>query len=596
MSTKNTKLFIALDVFLFLILILVIVRGCANAPATKSDAICKEGEQREGLCPAGTSGRLLQACHGGKFEETFKDCKPSDCPQTVFDRDLQPLITQKCLSCHPGFNTFDVAKTKIDEMIRRVFLTDEAQRMPKGAAPLSADEQNTFKDWKADGLLPACANSTANNNPHLTLDYVEAAIEADLEQLNSADQPQARYLITSHKSDEGADLSVLTSFGRAVQKSVNSMSFARNIVLAKPVDQYGTVYRFLLRDVKLAAADWTLVENADPVNFESFTNQGLLIKQLTKTRKPWMEVDTFAFTSNQPDTYYAIRKLPATAQALFTQEGVDFNGELDNTTALQVGFNNSPIALNKNRLIARFDALNGEMYITFDVDQNKISADRNLFNFPLLRSPSGKSNYTFDASEIIGSLPNSLHFYYLAASKKVLNTTVPDARQNAAPLTVVADNISPFSPEIKTAISCYRCHNGGYIHEKDEVRQHVDENAAQFILADVDFVDILYRDPEPNFTADNNAYAEALAKMGLLPSDADPVNLVSDNLRRNFTADSVAALLLITKQEFLDGLNRSAEGRQQVGQLLTGGEITFQQLQASLPVLFRDLRIGLNPL
>ncbi len=84
--------------------------------------------------------------------------------------------------------------------------------------------------------------------------------------------------------------------------------------------------------------------------------------------------------------------------------------------------------------------------------------------------------------------------------------------------------------------------------------------------------------------------------MGIAAADPDPINLAADNLRRNMNADQVAALLLITKQELLDGLNRSAEGRQQVGALLINGEVTSQQLIAALPVLLRDLRLFQNPL
>jgi hypothetical protein len=475
-------------------------------------------------------------------------------------------------------------------MIRRVGLPDsDGQRMPKAPNPaLSEDEKALFSEWKADGFLPTCEDGAKNNNPHLDSNYVEDALDQDLEGLSSADQKDARYLIISHKSDEGADLKVLKQFVAGIQKATNSLSFAREISLAQPVDQYKTIYRLSLRDLKLSAADWKLIEDHELVNLESFTNKGLLLKQLTGARKPWLHIDSFAFSANQPDVYYQLRKLPKTENELFAQLGVNFNQELQDLTALHVGFANSPIALNKNRLITRFDADDGELFITFDVDANQNSADRNLFQFPLLKSASGKANFRFDASEFIFSLANGLHGYFLANAQ--------GQRVNAAPLTVVADNISPFSPEIKAGISCYRCHSGGYIKAKDEVKAHVDENAALFDLADVDFVDELYRDPTADFNRDNAIYAAALSKMGIDISEPDPVNLTADNLRRNMNAQAVAALLLLTKEEFLEGLNRSAEGRQQVGSLLTGGEITFQQLVATLPILIRDLRLGQNPL
>lgn len=587
-------IFIAAEIILavLFILSLIYVRGCVNAASKKvalTQGCSKEGEVIQNSCPDGQNGRIFEICKNGKYEETYNDCKASACSIVAFDQ-LSPLITQKCVSCHTGFDTYDVAKVKIDEMIRRINLDPaNSQRMPKQPNdPLSKDEKALFQGWKDGGLTKNCPDSAQNANPHLDLNYVENSIETDLEALSSSDQVQARYLITSHKSDEGANTDVLGQFTNAVQKSINSLSFSRDIVAAKPIDTYHTVFRFLLRDLKLSEADWLLIEAADPVNFESFTNQGQLIKQLTKTRKPWFEVDSFAFTSNQASTYYAIRKLPSNLLNLYKQLGVNFDKELTDLTALFVGFANSPIALNKNRLLVRVDSNDGELYQTFDTDNTQISNDRNLFSFPLLKSASGNANFKFDASELIFSLPNGLHGYFLSDAK--------GNRLNAAALTIVADNISPFSPEIRTSLSCTRCHNGGYIHAKDEVKAHVDENAAFFSLDDVDFVDQLYRNPEPSFNGDNDSYAQSLSRMGIAVGDPDPINVAADNLRRNVNAEQVAALLLLTKQEFLDGLNRSAQGRQQIGSLLTGGEITFQQLQATLPILFKDLRIGVNPL
>lgn len=530
-------------------------------------------------------------CKGGKWVVSFdKECKEGDCSEIVFDRDIAPIISEKCSSCHTGFDTFSIAQAKADQYITRTSLADnDPQRMPKSpSAPLDQVDKDKLKEWKTGGLLETCQDSDVNNNPHIDLDDVESSILQDLDSQPSASQLESRYLIISNKSNEKALPSVLSQFSHGVSKASNSISFARDIVLPVSVDEFSTVFRIFLKDLKLAAADWALIEAGDPLNFESFTNKGALIKQLTGARKPWLIIDSFAFTSNQAPTYYALRKLPAKEQELFVQLGVDVNQELADFTALFLGFANSPISLNKNRLLTRFDSNDGAIFITFDTDNRLVSEDRNLFSHPLLKSASGKANFVSDASELIFSLPNQLHGYYLSNAK--------GDRQNAAPLTVVSDNVSPFSPEIKSSLSCLRCHNAGYIPAKDEIRAHVIENAVTFSLDDVEFVELFYREPESVFKSDNAKYAIALSQMGISASDVDPINLVADNLRRNQDAKSVAALLLLTEDEFLEGLSRSAEGREQVGSLLTGGTITFQQLIASLPILIRDLRLFQNPL
>lgn len=564
------------------------IRSCAldKKNGAKIIPVCSvENEVLEVPCPQGETGRILQVCKGGRYEESFRDCKASACSGVTFNQTLKPIIDQNCVSCHAGFNQIETAKAKIEEFIRRVNLAvDDPARMPKAPnQPLDDEEKAKFQGWKDNNFLASCEQDQVNNNPHIDLDYIELAIDQDLSKLTTAQQADSRYLITAHKSNEKANPEVLRQFKNGINKSINSLSTVRNLQSAVAIDQYQVVYRLSLRDLGLKAADWKLIEDNEVINLVSVTNRGLLLRQLTKTRKPWLHVDSFAFTSNEAAIYYQVRKLPAKAQDLFNQTGVEFNQDIDDFEALFVGFETSPISLNKNRLLGRWESNDGSMWVTFDVAQNQ-GGNSNLFQFPLLRAVNAKNNYQFNAAEFIFSLPNGLHGYFLSDNQ--------GNRQNAAPLNIVADNISPFSPEIKASLSCYRCHSAGFIPAKDQIKAHVVANATQFDLGDVERVELLYREPEPIFLQDNGQYAEALSKIGVLAAEPDPISLVADNLRRNQNAKAVAALLLLTEQEFLDGLARSADGRAQVGQLLTGGSITFEQLKQSLPVIIRDLRIG----
>jgi len=569
------------------------LRGCYGGGNDNKKQCSSNGEVRKGVCPEGESGRLLEICKDDYWQTSSNECKKGvgDCSEIVFDRDVYPIINKNCVSCHTGYDGYETAKNKIDVFIARTALGDrDIGRMPKPPnEPLAQGDKDKFSKWEADGLLESCQNNNVNTNPHLNLDYTEDSAFKDISTINSSQQADIRWIILSHKSNEGADLDVLQQFKHSINKSVNSLSFVRGIINPVPIDQYETVFRINLRDYKLSAADWKRIEDSDPLDFESNTNIGVLLKTLTKTRKPILHIDSFSFSSNQAEVYYAVRKLPATAKELFVQTGVDFNGDINNFEALFVGFNNSAISLNKNRLLTRFNSNDGNTWISFDVD-NVAAANKNLFEFPLLNNvlnSSGTRFYNPQASEFIGSIPNSLHYYYLSDNK--------GNRQNAAPQNIVQDNISPFGSEIAIG-SCTRCHNSGYLPAKDEIRAHVVENAAQFPLQDVDIVEQLYRDPAEALSKDNSDYAIALSKLGILANEPDPISVTSDNLRRNQNAKSIAAYFSLTEEEFIEGLKRSAEGRAQVGQLLTGGEITSAQFIASLPVLKRDLRFGVEPL
>ncbi len=594
MPTKYKNLiFIISEIILIVLFALsvVYVRGCVKASGKKSSGkeCSSEGEVKQLSCPGGASGRIFQICKSGKYEESFNDCQQSGCSQVVFDRDVSPILSSSCKSCHPGFDTLEIATQRIDHFIARTSLDDgNVSRMPKAPnEPLSQAEKDIFSGWKDDGLLPSCPDETSI--PHIDLNYLEEAMLSDINSLNEGTQAETRWLVMSHKSNEGAKLAELKAFIAAINKGINSISTGRSIVLSKPIDDNKTIYRFNLNDIKLTVAAWNLIEANDPINFESNTNIGALLKGLTNSKKPWMTIDAFLLSANKAQVYYNILKIPAYRDDLLAKEGVNFDAQLDNFQALFVGFANSPISLNKNRLLTRFDSNNGAFWLTFDTN-NIAAADKNLFEFPLLKSASGKADFNSDASEAIFGLANGLHAYALFNKA--------GQRQDAAPLVVVAHNVNPpANPEIKASVSCYRCHHAGFIVKGDEVANAVNETAAQRDLDDVDLVNALYRDPKEAFEKDNLSYVQALAQIGVSPEDPDPVSVAVDNLtERTLDANAVSSLLFLTKEEFIDGLSRSAEGRAQVGSLLTGGSITFSQLVASLPVIYRDLRIGANPI
>lgn len=574
-------------VVLCLIISLIAIRGCGVSPGDDDDSSgCKENQVRWLDCPSGQAGRRSEICEGGSWKPAFTDCKAASCSETVFDRDIKPVISANCVSCHSGFDSYDTAKGKIDAFITRT-ANDEMPKPPN--TPLSPEDKAKLTKWKADGLLPSCPDQASN--PPLDYDYIESAIETDLnEQTSSSLNEEAIYIVSTHKSDEGASNRELEAFKRGLDKNVNQLSSARQIILGTPIDQYKTIYRYYLKDLKLNADDWRLIEDNDPIDLESFTNRGILIKQLTKKRKAWLLADGFVTSSNQAAVYYQLRRLPSTARELFTQLGVEFDQDLIDFEALFVGVvTTSPISLGKNRLLSRHDSNDGYLWITFDVALGNAN-NTNLLQFPLLKSASGQANFLPNASEFIFTLQNGLDGYFLSDAT--------GKRQNFAPTNIVAHNIKPpQNPEIRIASSCSRCHNAGIIDARDEVLSHVVANASNFDLRDVEFVEQFYRDPQPVIEADRNEYAASLAKMGISADDPDPISLISDNLlERNHTAKSYASFLLLTEEEFIACLSRSAEAREQVGALLNGGQITPDQLLISLPILRRDCRIGQNPL
>ncbi len=106
---------------------------------------------------------LLIICIAAFFQycsSSKKASKPVYIPMNYITN-VQPTILANCSPCHippKGFklalNTYDAAKTNIDDVIRRINLTPgERDFMPFKHNKLNDSIINVFVRWKADGML-----------------------------------------------------------------------------------------------------------------------------------------------------------------------------------------------------------------------------------------------------------------------------------------------------------------------------------------------------------------------------------------------------------------------------------------------------------
>jgi len=608
---KNITMFLQIVLLVItFVLIVTYFGGCdTQAPKVSSNGPGVQktcggqplGSTRDGICPAGTTGAKTEICTNNGWYTLSDTCGGAGsggagggvetCDNKVsFEKNIKPLIVSKCLNCHTSPDPYDkyaTAKSLGSEMAARINLSfADARRMPKQPLPeLSADEKGLFEEWANTGFPEntECAKTSGT----ITLDTVETFVLNDLSKLDDVGRVNARYLISANKLNAGASEDSNLQYTAGIQKSLNTISRSRDLITVGSIDSSKSIYRVDLKSFGLNANDWNLVITADQIKFESFTTKGLLIKQLTGSARPWMHSDNFTFTSQQPAIFNQLAQVPATRVGLFQKVGLDFQGNFDTFEALLAGFNGSPISLNKNRLLSRHETRDGYMWVTYDsVDIGGV-AQRNLFEFPFLAETGGSKIFNFAASEIIYSLPNGLQGYALY--------NAADQRQDAAPLNVVNDTETPFDPEIKNGISCHRCHSKGVIPAKDQIRNHVTQNASEFNANDVEIARAFFRDAaavSASFTVDNKRFAKALSELGIDVNKTDPVNLLTDTFRADKTLKEVAGFLFLSEDEFKRLLNGSAAAKAQIGQLLTGGTISLNQLIQTFPILVQDFRLG----
>lgn len=528
---------------------------------------------------------------------------PPVCTKTTFEQ-VAPLLTARCVSCHfapDKFDTYPVAKARVDDYLYRVnVLGNSPDRMPRTPAPeLSPEDKALLQHWKDDGLLQGASDCSPAPPPpagFMGLDQVESYILADLNRPGSQaqDLPFTRYLVATHKLNSGATVD-LAEAPAAVDKTFNSLNGTlADIVPATPVDPGHTILRVDLRSYGLQTADWTTLLTADRFKVVSQTDKGKQIRTLTGTDQPWLHYDNAVLAANQAQVYYTLLKVSPSFAQFTVDVGAHYAADLLAGTAVLAGFNGSPITEQKNRLLSRHDTVIGGrqsyLWVSYDVAAPVAQATQNLFAFPLLKETGSAKVYTFQASEAIWGLPNGLQGYALYDAAGV--------RLDAAAQNIVSDNRSPVSTEIRNAASCHRCHEGGLLVAQDQVRGHVLANADQFLRADVDLVSQLYAPANSlsaTFARDIKTFAKSLAVVHASPAK-DPVTAATDTLQLGWDVKKVAAFVFLSEEQFKAGLNGSAVAKAQVGQLLTGGTITFDQFVQVFPVLEQDLRLFQQPL
>lgn len=511
---------------------------------------------------------------------------PPDCRNgyTTSYQQVAQITRQKCLSCHPGFNSYQALSTRGDEIIRRVNLgTNDPRRMPPPPSnELEPQERNLFNQWREDGYPQQrrCKDSIGSS---FTLDatYIRGNIIADLQGEREDIRNQARFLIASHKFNE-----VLGSYPKSLvetglNKGVNSISFSADIRKLGAIDDNSTIYRIDLGSFGRTKADWELIVQNDPFRIIDNSTEGQLIRQLTGSAQPWLHADNFLNVALSPDVYNKLMRIPLRADDLYRQLGVDRQAQHDAKSVRYLAFTDSPIS-NTNRRIRRYDTfVNGQqgfLWVSNDTDDNDLPniPQSNVFGFPLSDEAGGWRIFEYRAEEWIFTLPNRMIAFALY--------DFPDQlRQVAAPVTIVRQN-GPFDAEISNGRDCFRCHNK--IIEKQDRLLAAAQQSGDFDADDFERIEDFYQPNSVNqtlFTRDNNLFGSALGQLGISVQGADPVNGLTDQHRSNYDLNKVAAFFFLKPEEFQRRLFRSRRVRGQIPQLLSGGNIELSQLILATP-------------
>jgi hypothetical protein len=472
-----------------------------------------------------------------------------------------------------------------------------------------------------------------DTNPNfLALDEIEDVILRDLSrpELNQADRENYRYLVVSDIVNEGGETAQPID---GMNKTINTLSTERSLEKGEVIDPDKSIMRIDLRDYfgTKGRAVWQRFEKDAIIKVVSQTVRGRTLQFLAQAVQPWAHARVFAETTLTKETYYDIVGIPATLALFYSKfAGVIPQDEFDaqNEGLTLVGSQNSLISQN-NRMLWRLDGAEGGVWQTFDVDNRVVGNAQNLFEnpFPVEVNPfvaqladEGKAElccrrekpkppppppkpappkppvrqvltnkiFQHAASEVIASLPNGMLAFGLF--------NAAGGRENSAPQTVVTNTRAVglgLSSELQNARDCSGCHTAGFIKFTDEIGAHI-IGSAVFNDVEKKLGRELYRpqrEVDKLFEDDNEQFADAMEKLDIEIRE-DPINVgLLDNVRSGISFKEAASFFFLEEGDFLARLRGVQTAQAEVGTLIRGGSLSFQQFVNSAPQIIKDLNL-----
>jgi tetratricopeptide (TPR) repeat protein/mono/diheme cytochrome c family protein len=472
-------------------------------------------------------------------------------------------------------------------LIRRVTDPDDPMPPEGEKARPGPDDIAALRQWIDAGAPPFTAPAAAR--APLTPADVYRLVRADLAAVGERDRRYTRYLTLAHLRNAGLSEDELQSYRHALAKLVNCLSWGGRVIVPRAIDPDRTVFRIDLRDYQWDERTWEAVLAENPYGVAHPGADAKACCETTGCRQPCVRGDWFVAAAARPPLYHEILRLPATEAELERLLRVDTRAGVRQEKVARAGFNGSGVSRN-NRLIERHEASGVIYWKSYDFAGNV--GRQNLFAHPL--GP-GDDDGAFrqDGGEIIFTLPNGLHAYFLADGR--------GRRLDKGPVAVVSDPRRP-DRAVENGVSCMSCHARGLIDKPDQVREHVRKNPGGFAPGTRAAVLALYP-PRDRFAAlvreDSRRFREAVAKTGAPLSASEPVVALALRFEAELGLPLAAAEAGVTPAELLAALERSPRLARQLGPLrVAGGTVQRQAFVSAFPEVVRTLKLGavLRPL
>ena len=403
--------------------------------------------------------------------------------------------------------------------------------------------------------------SVAVAPPFITDRDIIRMISDDAAKASDLDRYNYRYFTFTHLYNAGEPEKDMRVYRMSLAKLLNSLSTVSDPVVPYAIDPAQTIYRVDISRLGWSKATWDYIVASDPYVIYYHNSQFKALEHELQTQVPFVRADWFTFAASRPPLYYTILDLPKTKGELQHRLGMNGQQDIEARKVERAGFLKSGVSDN-NRMVERHAISTGMYWESYDFGSN--AERKNIFQFPL--GPQGNYNalaakfgFTQDGGEIIFSLPNGFHAYYLTDGK--------GNRLDTGPTKIVHDG-SQRDLSVTNGISCMGCHDQGMKYNSfrpgqplDQVRELVLKSGS-YPSEVKEIVSAIFPAGEAftkRLDTDAKRYADSLAAAGVnvkTKSDGvEMINALSKRFEENLDARLAAAELGMQPDAFMERLN-----------------------------------------
>uniref|UniRef100_UPI00403FAB0A DUF4384 domain-containing protein n=1 Tax=Hyphomicrobium sp. ghe19 TaxID=2682968 RepID=UPI00403FAB0A len=293
-----------------------------------------------------------------------------------------------------------------------------------------------------------------------------AAIDKMMREVQHLERDQGkdvRFISLVHLYNSCATAAEMTAYGKALNKLMNSLSWAPEPVKLTPLDDVGTVFSFRLADYGWDNARWKLIEKAYPPALLH-----VVAPDVVKTAgSPAVVVngDWLAAAAGETPLYYALLGLPTKLASLATMNGTDLDANIRAGSVRRIAIRESAVTRG-NRLIERHPGKPAGLWLAYDFATS--TGEQDVFERPQgpKSATTAKQPFKPDQIRALFALPNGFYAFALfdAAGNRV-DRALPGIEKPYAG--VEADAVEPVT---KAGANCFACHTEGLVQAKDDFR------------------------------------------------------------------------------------------------------------------------------